>query len=81
MPYLIDGNNVMAQRVGWHKDKRAARRRLLEDLARFGASHGARIAVVFDGAPDDPCGWKVVDFVAEDNAVVAPPAPGQKLAE
>ena len=53
MSYLIDGNNVMAQRVGWHKDKAAARRRLLEDLVRFAASHGARIAVVFDGAPDD----------------------------
>jgi hypothetical protein len=22
MAYLVDGNNVMGQRVGWHKDKR-----------------------------------------------------------
>lgn len=53
MPYLIDGNNVMAQRPGWHKDKSAARRRLLDELAEFAAGHGARVAVVFDGGADD----------------------------
>jgi predicted RNA-binding protein with PIN domain len=35
MPYLVDGNNVMAQRVGWHRDKAGARRGLMEELARF----------------------------------------------
>jgi predicted RNA-binding protein with PIN domain len=52
MPYLIDGNNVMAQHVGWHRDKRAARRRLLDELAQFAKDRHATIAVVFDGAPE-----------------------------
>ncbi|HKC65829.1 MAG TPA: NYN domain-containing protein [Pyrinomonadaceae bacterium] len=53
MSYLIDGNNVMAQRVGWHKDKRKARRKLMDELARF--AHGRRVSVtvVFDGAPEE----------------------------
>ena len=52
MSYLIDGNNVMAQRVGWHRDKQGARRRLLDDLARFALCGKASVAVVFDGAPE-----------------------------
>ena len=51
MSYLVDGNNVMAQRVGWHRDKAGARRGLLDELARFAAAKRARVAVVFDGAP------------------------------
>lgn len=51
MPYLIDGNNVMGQRAGWQKDRDGARRRLLDELAEFGAAKGARVLVVFDGAP------------------------------
>jgi predicted RNA-binding protein with PIN domain len=50
--YLVDGNNVMAQRVGWHRDKAGARRRLLAELACFARSAGVPVAVVFDGAPD-----------------------------
>jgi predicted RNA-binding protein with PIN domain len=50
--YLIDGNNVIGQRVGWHRDKPASRRRFLGDLARFSGVKRARLAVVFDGAPD-----------------------------
>jgi predicted RNA-binding protein with PIN domain len=53
MSYLIDGNNVMAQRVGWHRDKPGARRRLLGELARFAQASGLTIEAVFDGAPDD----------------------------
>jgi predicted RNA-binding protein with PIN domain len=53
MSYLIDGNNVMAQRVGWHKDKAGARRGLLDELARFAAAKRVRVTVVFDGAPAD----------------------------
>ncbi len=53
MSYLIDGNNVMAQRVGWHRDKPAARKRLLDDLARFAAGERVRADVVFDGAPEE----------------------------
>jgi predicted RNA-binding protein with PIN domain len=51
--YLVDGNNVMARRVGWHRDKTGARRRLMEELARFAGGKGARVAVVFDGAPEE----------------------------
>jgi predicted RNA-binding protein with PIN domain len=53
MSYLIDGNNVMAQRVGWHRDKAGARRRLLEELARFARESGVSVEAVFDGAPDE----------------------------
>jgi predicted RNA-binding protein with PIN domain len=52
MSYLIDGNNVMAQRVGWHKDKPKARRRLMDELARFAELKRVSVAVVFDGAPE-----------------------------
>jgi predicted RNA-binding protein with PIN domain len=53
MSYLVDGNNVMAQRVGWHKDKPRARRALMDELAAFAARKRATVAVVFDGAPED----------------------------
>lgn len=53
MPYLIDGNNVMAQVVGWHRNKPAARKKLILDLARFVAVHRVRTQVVFDGIPDE----------------------------
>ncbi|MBD0369643.1 MAG: NYN domain-containing protein [Pyrinomonadaceae bacterium] len=53
MPYLIDGNNVMAQRVGWHRDKSAARRRLLDEVAAFAEQKRVKATVVFDGAPEE----------------------------
>jgi len=53
MPYIVDGNNVMAQTVGWHRDKAAARRRLIHDLVRFVALQRVKLKVVFDGAPDE----------------------------
>jgi predicted RNA-binding protein with PIN domain len=70
MSYLVDGNNVMAQRAGWHKDKRAARRRLLDELAQFAQLKRASVTVVFDGAPEphfaDGSGYKGVRvFYAE----------------
>lgn len=52
MSYLIDGNNVMAQTVGWHKDKPAARRKLLGELAAFARSKRVSMSVAFDGAPE-----------------------------
>lgn len=52
MPYVIDGNNVMAQNVGWHRDKAGARKRLIQQLARFLAVTRVKIRVVFDGTPD-----------------------------
>lgn len=51
--YLVDGNNVMGQRVGWHRDKAGARRRLLTELARYARGAGVKVAVVFDGAPEE----------------------------
>jgi len=51
--YLVDGNNVMAQRVGWHRDRARARRRLLDELAGFAHAARLRIEVVFDGAPEE----------------------------
>jgi predicted RNA-binding protein with PIN domain len=51
--YLVDGNNVMGQRVGWHKDKVGARRRLVDELSRLARSEGVPVEVVFDGPPDD----------------------------
>ncbi|HEX8847275.1 MAG TPA: NYN domain-containing protein [Pyrinomonadaceae bacterium] len=53
MSYLVDGNNVMAQRVGWHRDKPKARRMLMDELARFAQSKRAQVTVVFDGAPEE----------------------------
>ncbi len=53
MPYVVDGNNVMAQSVGWHRDMAGARRRLIPDLVHFVAVHRVKLKVVFDGAPDE----------------------------
>lgn len=53
MSYLVDGNNVMAQRVGWHRDKAGARRGLMGELSRYARAAKVTLAVVFDGAPDE----------------------------
>lgn len=42
----------MGQRVGWHRDKSAARKQLLLELARFVEWKKARVTVVFDGMPE-----------------------------
>jgi len=52
MAYIVDGNNVMGQTPGWHRDKSASRRSLLEKLSLFCRIKKARVTVVFDGAPD-----------------------------
>jgi len=52
MAYIVDGNNVMGQTPGWHRDKQAARLRLLEAISLFARIKKARVTVVFDGAPD-----------------------------
>jgi predicted RNA-binding protein with PIN domain len=51
--YLVDGNNVMAQRVGWHRNKPQARRNLMDELANFAQAKKTTLTVVFDGAPED----------------------------
>src|SRR5689334_21907430 len=53
MAYVIDGNNVIGQTPGWHRDKPGSRRRLLSEVAAYVAATKARVTVVFDGAPDD----------------------------
>ena len=50
--YIIDGNNVIGGRVGWHRDKAGSRRILLRDLARLASVKKLRLNVVFDGSPD-----------------------------
>ncbi|HVF89558.1 MAG TPA: NYN domain-containing protein [Blastocatellia bacterium] len=52
MAYIVDGNNVMGQTPGWHRDREGARRRLVEELAEFARIKKARVTVVFDGEPD-----------------------------
>jgi predicted RNA-binding protein with PIN domain len=52
MPYIVDGNNVMGQTPGWHRDKANARRQLVEQVAEYARLKKARLTVVFDGAPD-----------------------------
>jgi predicted RNA-binding protein with PIN domain len=52
MAYIVDGNNVMGQTPGWHRDKSRSRRALLEKLAAFARGKKARVTVVFDGGPD-----------------------------
>jgi len=52
MAYIIDGNNVMGQTPGWHRDKPRARLELLKRVAAFARLRGARITIAFDGAPD-----------------------------
>jgi predicted RNA-binding protein with PIN domain len=53
MPYIVDGNNVMAQAVGWHRNKSGARRQLIHDMVHFVALQRVKLKVVFDGAPDE----------------------------
>ena len=52
MAYIVDGNNVMGQTPGWHRDKSKSRGMLLEKLAAFARLKKARVTVVFDGGPD-----------------------------
>lgn len=57
--FLLDGNNIMGQRVGWHRDKPAARRRLISELMRLAERLHVDITVVFDapaGAPSERFG-------------------------
>ena len=49
--FLIDGNNVMAQRVGWHRDKPNAQKRLLKHISEKIITNGGNAIVVFDGTP------------------------------
>jgi predicted RNA-binding protein with PIN domain len=52
--YLLDGNNIMGQRIGWHRDKPAARRRLIDELQRLAERLDTGITVVFDAPGGRP---------------------------
>ena len=52
MAYIVDGNNVMGQTPGWHRDKSKSKRLLLEKLAAFARLKKVRVTAVFDGGPD-----------------------------
>lgn len=53
MAFIVDGNNVMGQTPGWHRDKAKSRMALLRMLAAFARIKSARVTVVFDGGPDN----------------------------
>jgi predicted RNA-binding protein with PIN domain len=53
MPYVVDGNNVMAQPPGSGRDLPRARTRLIHDLVVFVSAHRVKVKVVFDGHPDE----------------------------
>jgi predicted RNA-binding protein with PIN domain len=50
--WLVDGMNVVGSRPdGWWRDRRAAMRRLVDELERLAGATGDDVAVVFDGRP------------------------------
>lgn len=59
--WIVDGNNVMGSRPdGWWRDRRAAQRRLVDQLEGFAADHDAAVTVVFDGRAHDAGGGRRV---------------------
>jgi predicted RNA-binding protein with PIN domain len=54
MRWIVDGMNVVGSRPdGWWRDRRAAMRRLTEQLAAFAKETGEPVTVVFDGRSFD----------------------------
>ncbi|UGS34888.1 NYN domain-containing protein [Capillimicrobium parvum] len=50
--WLVDGMNVIGSRPdGWWRDRRGAQGRLARELAGWAQRDGARVEVIFDGAP------------------------------
>jgi predicted RNA-binding protein with PIN domain len=50
MTLIVDGNNVIGSRPdGWWRDRAAATRRLVLQLAAWAADTGETVTVVFDG--------------------------------
>ncbi|MBN2338690.1 MAG: NYN domain-containing protein [Acidobacteria bacterium] len=48
---IVDGNNVMGQRVGWHRDKPGAQRRLMAEVERLARRENEPHLLVFDAPP------------------------------
>lgn len=65
MRYLVDGMNVVGSRAdGWWRDRPAARRALVTQLAALAADHD--VCVVFDGRADG----SEVEEAAQRNVLV-----------
>ncbi len=64
--WLVDGMNVIGSRPdGWWRDRKAAQRRLVEDLEGFVREKGEPVTVVFDGrAHEIPNGAVEVVFAS-----------------
>lgn len=77
MPWIVDGMNLIGSRAdGWWRDRPAARRRLVGELAAFAAREREEggsppVAVVFDGRPTPG-----EAEAAEESGVEATFAPG-----
>jgi predicted RNA-binding protein with PIN domain len=48
---IVDGNNVMGQRVGWHRDKSSAQQRLIGEVGRMARQRNEPHILVFDAKP------------------------------
>jgi len=48
---IVDGNNVMGQRVGWHRNKSAAQRQLIDEVKQIALSQNEPHILVFDARP------------------------------
>jgi predicted RNA-binding protein with PIN domain len=82
LPFIVDGMNVIGTEPnGWWRDRAGARRRLVDELSRWGGD-GDEITVVFDGRPTPaeldqaPATGMTVSFApggpnAADDAIVA----------
>jgi predicted RNA-binding protein with PIN domain len=46
---IVDGNNVMGQRVGWHRNKSKSQQRLINEVECLARSRGEFHILVFDG--------------------------------
>lgn len=49
---IVDGNNVMGQRVGWHRNKLAAQERLIDEVERLARSLEEPYVLVFDAGSE-----------------------------
>lgn len=48
---IVDGNNVMGQRVGWHRNKSAAQQQLIGEVGRMAKLREEPHILVFDARP------------------------------
>jgi predicted RNA-binding protein with PIN domain len=48
---IVDGNNVMGQRVGWHRNKSAAQQQLMDEVKQIALSQNEPHILVFDARP------------------------------